>query len=245
MSARIAPVALALAMLLVPTLAPAQDEDGSAVSAADADKGMDLRPASIKVGSSSLGQILIDARGRTLYAMDARIVRARYGAGANYCRDACAEKWIALAAPKGATPVGRWKVIEGGVGPQWAWNNDPVFTYAADSGSGSVAGQNYDDLWTVITYVPPMPTVTAPAAVSIVFADGAYQMTDDQGRKLFTADCANGCKDWQRLGAGLANRDVGPWQVSREGDRAHWLYKGKQVFVASGDMPSGAMALRP
>ncbi len=237
-------VPLAFALLLQPALAVAQDEEGSAV-VADAGKGMDARPAAVKVGKSARGAILTDASGRTLYAMDARTVRSRYGAGVDYCRDACAQMWRALPAAKDAVPVGHWKVVTGAAGPQWAWNNNAVFTYAKDAGPGSVAGNGYDDLWNVIAYVPPPPSVVAPAAVSIVYADGAYVMTDDAGHRLFTGQCADGCALWQRLDAGLANRAVGEWKVARDGDRAHWLYRGQPVFVASGDPPPGTKPLHP
>lgn len=238
-------LALALAAMLSGAPAHAQDEAGGTVSAADADKGMEARPASVKVGHSSLGDVLTDAQGRTLYAMDAGVVRARYGASYGYCHDACAQKWTALAAPKDAAPIGHWKVVTGAVGPQWAWNNNLVFTYAADAAPGSVAGNGYDDLWTVIAYVPPVPTLVAPAAVSIVYADGAYRMTDDAGHPLFTGHCAQDCAAWQPLGAGQASRAVGEWKPVRDGDRAHWLFRGQPVYVAADDTPPGATLLKP
>lgn len=232
----------AIALLATPSMAVAQGGDKTAP---EADNNMDLRPATTKIGKSSLGALLTDERGRTLYAMDARIARSRYGAGVKYCRDACARKWIAFTAPADAAPVGKWSAVDGAAGPQWAWNGNPVFTYADDSAPGSVAGNGYEDLWSVIAYVPPVPKVVVPAAVSIAYADNAYVMTDDSGRRLFTGNCAKSCGDWQPLNAGLSNRSVGEWRVSREGDRAHWLYKGQTVFVASGDLPAGAAFLRP
>ncbi|MET0363932.1 MAG: hypothetical protein ABW169_04700 [Sphingobium sp.] len=239
--------ALALALALIPVSGHAQEGEDAAASAGNSD---DNRPASVHVGSSSLGAIHVDAQGRTLYAMDMRTLRSRYGAGADYCKGPCATTWTAVPAAQGAISTGRWTVVKGATGPQWAWNGNPVFTFAKDTGAGSIAGNGYDDMWAVIAYTPPPPKLVAPATIRPVYAADGYVLANAEGRLLFTQ--VGGTADstqWMPLTAGLASQSVGQWQVSRDADRPRWLFKGQPVYVAQGkspaDLPSGTAPLRP
>ncbi|HEX7874288.1 MAG TPA: hypothetical protein VF475_15355 [Sphingobium sp.] len=240
-----AAMAWALALSSAPVHAQKGDEATASAAAND-----DNRPAAIRIGQSSLGAVHTDAQGRTLYAMDMRTLRSRYGVGTDYCKGPCAETWTPLPAAQGAAAIGRWTVVKGATGPQWAWNGNPVFTYAKDAGAGSVAGNAYEDMWNVIAYVPPPPRVVAPATIRPAYAADGYLLANGDGRLLFSA--VGGMADsgqWTPLNAGLASQPVGQWQVSRDGDRPHWLFKGQPVYVAQGkspsDLPGGTAPLRP
>jgi predicted lipoprotein with Yx(FWY)xxD motif len=165
----------------------------------------------------------------------------------------CTQTWTEAAAPADARPVGDWSVIAGRTGPQWAYRKNPVFTYAADKAPGDTSGDAYDDLWTVIVHTPPAPSLTAPPVVSARLVTGAYVLTDGDGHALFVPSdktpCTTACAAWTPLLAGLSVRDLGDWTVERGGPRAHWLYRGKAVFVSPLDdpaaVPDGGQPLRP
>lgn len=238
-----------LCALLAP-LASASAQQGNDPAAA---VGTDGFPAVVKVGQSALGEIFTSASGMTVYAMDARIARSRSGAGTDYCVGPCAKVWTPVPAAADAKPIGRWSVVKGAQGPQWAFKGNPIFTFQADRAPGSTAGNAYDDLWSVIPYVPPVPRISAPDSVKPLFVGRAYILADASGRALFAAPdggkCAGACESWSPLLAGMASRDVGDWKVVRDADRAHWSYRGRPVYVADEQaptaIPAGAVMLKP
>ena len=217
-------------------------------------------PPAVSVRASALGLIYVDAKGRTLYAVMPGIY-GRYqflqgGAASKFCTASCAERWSSLIAPADAKPIGAWKVVEGVSGPQWAYGNSPVFTFSGDTQPGDLNGHEYDDAWVALSYIPPEPHLAAPPNVSSSLAKGEYLLTDLQKRPLYvlaggeaSATCFPDCGDLLPLIAGMTNRRVGEWSVSREGDRLQWTYRGKLVYVASTttptDLPEGAVVLRP
>lgn len=205
------------------------------------------RPAGVSIGQTESGAVFIDARGMTLYSLNARLAGSRSGASLKYCVGPCTSVWSPLVAPADAQAVAPWTVVDGALGRQWAYKGNPVFTYLQDRAPGSRAGDGYDDLWTAIAYVPPPPQIVAPASVTVLFVDGAYIMADRKGRALFTSDCAAGCE--QPLVGGMASLPIGDWKVARSGDRPQWTYRGKPVYVSQNErktrVPQGAVVLRP
>ena len=193
-------------------------------------------PEGVAVARSKLGNIFVDARGRTLYALNVRQAAFRSGARTKYCVGPCERTWAVFAAPADAKPVGDWKVSVDVRGPQWTYKSNLVFVFATDRKPGDVGGDGYDDLWSVISYVPPVPTLTAPANVAARFADGVYVLADNQGHALFVAAksgaCGTACVEWSPFLAGLAGQGVGDWSVVRDGDRPQWAYHGQRVFVS-------------
>lgn len=208
------------------------------------------RPSGVSVGQTKTGAVFVDARGMTLYALNARLAASRSGASLKFCIGPCALIWAPLVAPADAQPVGPWKVVEGAQGPQWSYKGNPVFTYLEDRAPGSTAGDGYEDLWKALVYVPPAPAVVAPASVTVRFVEGAYIMADRQGRALFTTKagdvCGAACA--QPLLAGMASQPIGDWTVSRDGDRPQWTYRGKPVYVSQDEerrVPAVGIGLRP
>jgi len=226
-----------LALLVMGTRADAQ---GLRSAAATADDG---HPADISSGKTDSGLAYTDSRGMTLYAMNVRY--ASYivqGADAlKYCSGECAKSWIPAKAAADAKPVGPWKVVDGAGGPQWSYKGDPLFTYAGDSGPGSTAGKERDNLFNLLSYIPPVPNVKAPAPVKTVFVGEAYILEDGQGHALFTdKSCGTECRNWIPLSAGMASRGIGDWKISREGDRLQWTYRGLLVYVSQEEQPTRA-----
>lgn len=227
-----------------------QNGQGAQNPAMNQVSGADLgRPPGIASGQSKLGAVYVDSRGLTLYAMSRRYANSRSAGfnGLKYCTGPCTQTWTALMAAADAKPIGNWIIVDGAQGPQWAYKGDPVFTYAADQSPGSTGGDGKDDLWRVMAYIPPVPTITAPAAVAPLFADGAYLLADNQGHALYTSDkdAAGG----EPLLAGMASQGTGDWTVSRDGDQPQWAYRGKLVYVSQQTVPTQVPAegtvLRP
>jgi predicted lipoprotein with Yx(FWY)xxD motif len=227
-----------LTLLMMGTSADAQ---GLRSAAATADDG---HPADISSGKTDSGLAYTDSRGMTLYSMNLRYVSyvAQGGDALKYCSGECAKSWIAAKAPADAKPIGPWKVVDGTEGPQWSYKGDPLFTYAGDSAPGSTGGKDRDNLFNLLTYIPPVPRVTAPAPVKTVFVGEAYILEDGQGHALFTIDesCGADCRNWIPFAAGMASRSIGDWKISREGDRLQWEYRGRLVYVSQEEQPTRA-----
>lgn len=100
--------------------------------------------SSVKLASTKLGKLLVDAQGRTLYLFEADkgVMSA--------CGGACANVWPPLTitgkptAGTGitASKLGTTKRSDGST--EVTYNGHPLYTYAGDSGPGQTAGQGID-----------------------------------------------------------------------------------------------------
>jgi predicted lipoprotein with Yx(FWY)xxD motif len=230
----------------------AQASQGRAAQGARVGSGADEgHPDGVSFAQSNLGPVYVDAHGMTLYALNMRYAapRTQDFNGLKYCTGPCAQNWIPLASIPEAKPLGQWRVVDGARGPQWAYRGDPVFTYVGDKAPGSTAGDGYDDGWTAMRYIPPVPKVVGPANVMPLFADGAYLLVDRQGHALYSGTCASDCDNWSPFLAGMAAQGVGDWTVSHDGDRAQWMLHGRPVYVSQEDVPTqvpaNTSAIRP
>jgi predicted lipoprotein with Yx(FWY)xxD motif len=228
--------------LLVP--GPAMAQAAMPASSDTAALDTSAHPATISVRTGKAGFYYADAAGMTLYALNAPVARGRSGATLDYCIGPCQKIWTPLTAPADAAPVGLWKVVKAMQGPQWTYRDNLVFTYNADRAPGDLGGDNYDDLWNVIDYVPPAPKIVAPAGVIPLYLTGTYLLGDAGGHVLFTApgSCGEACMGWTPFAAGMAARDVGDWTVERGGARPQWRYRGKAIFIADDEQPNRALA---
>ncbi len=103
--------------------------------------------SSVKISQSSLGPILTDQAGRTLYAF------TNDKNGTSSCAGTCIATWPALAGGKAVAAsagartalLGGTKRAEGTVQATYgAW---PLYYYAGDVTPGDVDGQGVDDVW--------------------------------------------------------------------------------------------------
>jgi predicted lipoprotein with Yx(FWY)xxD motif len=103
---------------------------------------------------TSLGTILVDGRGRTVY------VFANDKTNASTCTDACAAVWPAVPVP--ATPPTSLPGVTGALGMttrsdgghQLTVAGHPVYTFSGDSAPGQTNGQGVNlngGLWTVVS----------------------------------------------------------------------------------------------
>lgn len=92
-------LAFCIASGLVPAMALAQPADLPIPAATTSQY-----PPGVSVRKTAGGPVYTDARGRTLYGMDMRVLIRWSPDPALYCKDDCARDWEPLMAPEGAKP---------------------------------------------------------------------------------------------------------------------------------------------
>lgn len=108
--------------------------------------------ADLAVAQTSLGEVLVDGQGKTVYVFD----KDAKGATASACTDQCATTWPAVVATA-ATPTGDGvdadlASITGVSGePQVTVDGLPVYTFAKDTAPGDVMGQGVMGKWWVLS----------------------------------------------------------------------------------------------
>jgi predicted lipoprotein with Yx(FWY)xxD motif len=94
---------------------------------------------------TSLGPVLADARGMTLYTY------AEDEPGVSNCGMLCREYWPPALAPAEAQPSGDITIVALDDGKrQWAWKDRPLYTYVDDKNPGDVTGEGVDGEWYVV-----------------------------------------------------------------------------------------------
>ena len=119
--------------------------------------------ATVKTANSSLGTILVDANGRTLYAFmpDTATMSA--------CTASCAVLWPAVTvtgAPVAGTGVtaSMLTTITDANGTQVVYGGHPLYTFANDHAAGDVNGQGFaNGLWHVVSPSGQIVTTSTPA----------------------------------------------------------------------------------
>jgi predicted lipoprotein with Yx(FWY)xxD motif len=99
----------------------------------------------LKVQKTSLGNVLADPNGMTLYTFD------KDSTGTSSCNGECAEYWPPVKAGADAKPVGDLTVITRDDGSkQWADDGKPLYTFVKDKKPGDVMGENFKNIWHVV-----------------------------------------------------------------------------------------------
>jgi predicted lipoprotein with Yx(FWY)xxD motif len=103
----------------------------------------------VAVRDSSLGDVLVDAAGMTLY------VYAFDTPGVSTCVDACALTWPPLLATTidvgdGLQPAAFTLVARPDGTTQVAVNGAPLYRFSGDIDPGDTAGQGFNELWLVV-----------------------------------------------------------------------------------------------
>jgi predicted lipoprotein with Yx(FWY)xxD motif len=147
----------ALGLLAVAGCGSAGGEDDTGTTSAAA-------PGVLATSDSDLGEIVVDAEGRTVYVFD----RDTAGSGASSCADTCLDSWPAVTvegedAPEVEGVSGEVGTIERDDGTrQVTLGGLPLYTYAGDSDAGDVTGQGVQGVWWVVS--PDGAKVTETAA---------------------------------------------------------------------------------
>jgi predicted lipoprotein with Yx(FWY)xxD motif len=143
-----------------------------------------------------------------------------------------------------------WTIIQGPQGPQWVYKGwHMVYTRKGERPGGTAYDGSDNFTWNTLKFVPPAPKLAAPSSVSTQFIDGAYALTDKNGRVLFTGICAADCHGWLPLAAPMAGKGFGEWAISLASDTPQWTWRGKPVFISQEDspvkVPPSGTVLRP
>jgi predicted lipoprotein with Yx(FWY)xxD motif len=89
---------------------------------------------------SSMGPILVDEHGMTLYTFD------KDEANMSNCYDQCAVNWPPLMAMGDAMAEGDWTVVERTDGTkQWAYKGQPLYLWVNDHAPGDMDGEGKAD----------------------------------------------------------------------------------------------------
>jgi predicted lipoprotein with Yx(FWY)xxD motif len=108
-----------------------------------------MEPA--KTMETSMGEILVDANGMTLYTFD----KDTQGASMSACVDQCIENWPPLVAEEGAMAEGDWTIVDykatdGTMGKMWAYEGWPVYLWVKDTQPGDTTGDGVGGVWHVV-----------------------------------------------------------------------------------------------
>ena len=115
------------------------------VGAAVASGGSSARPAAVASGSSALGRIIVDSRGRTLYLFE----KDRRGASA--CSGVCLAYWPPLLTSgtptviKGAKPSLLGKIRRADGTRQVTYAGHPLYLFSGDTARGQTNGEGLKD----------------------------------------------------------------------------------------------------
>ncbi len=91
---------------------------------------------------TSLGNVFATKQGMTLYTF------TRDDASVSNCYGGCAESWPPFTASINAEPWGAFTVIERTDGSyQWAYNDQPLYTWVGDRQRGDVNGHEINNVW--------------------------------------------------------------------------------------------------
>ena len=100
----------------------------------------------ITMQDTSLGTVLADANGMTLYLFD------NDEPGVTNCYDRCAENWPPLIADEGAmVDDDHYSLVARTDGTmQWAYDGWPLYLWINDAAPGDTTGDGVGDVWHVI-----------------------------------------------------------------------------------------------
>jgi predicted lipoprotein with Yx(FWY)xxD motif len=142
-----------LAALTVALAACGGNDDGASGPAAPAapetTAAQEASGATVAVASSRLGEILVDAQGRTLYAF------TKDKGDQSACSGECATNWPALTGTATAGTGAQASLLSTSMQPngtsQVTYDGRPLYHFAGDAKPGDTNGQGVGDVWFVLT----------------------------------------------------------------------------------------------
>lgn len=121
--------------------------------------------ATVLIGDTSLGKVLTNSDGMTLYLFQ------NDTAGQSNCTGSCAQLWPAATVPQGVTPTagpgitGKLGVIQRADGSyQVTINGMPLYLYSGDSKPGDTNGQGIKGIWHVVDAAGNPITAAQPSS---------------------------------------------------------------------------------
>ena len=131
--------------------ATASSPSSSAPASSSASAPAEEAAPVLAAADGDLGEIAVDADGRTVYVFD----EDTPGSGESVCTDECAATWPAVAvegdAPSADGVEGELGTIEREDGTlQLTLDGRPLYRFAGDGSPGDVTGQGVDGTWFVV-----------------------------------------------------------------------------------------------
>jgi predicted lipoprotein with Yx(FWY)xxD motif len=141
--------AVVAALAVVLTACGGGDDQGSGATATTA-AAQPAAEGTVAVASTGLGEVLVDAKGRTLY------VFTKDKGDQSVCSGKCAAAWPALTVTGGATPgtgvqaslLSTSKQTNGST--QVTYGGKPLYYFAGDAAPGETKGQGLNGVWFVV-----------------------------------------------------------------------------------------------
>lgn len=128
--------------------------------------------AGLKIAQSSLGNIVVDGAGRSLYLF----TKDTKGSGKSSCTGQCLATWsplVATGTPSGDGITGTLGTIPTPDGKkQVTLNGWPLYYFAADKAPGDVRGQGIQGTWWVVTAAGVAISAAASSAAASSSASG-------------------------------------------------------------------------
>jgi predicted lipoprotein with Yx(FWY)xxD motif len=91
---------------------------------------------------TSIGEVFATAEGLTLYTF------TKDAPAKSNCDGGCAASWPPFTAKKNAKTWGEFSVIERSDGSyQWAYKNQPLYTWVGDKNAGDINGHEMGKVW--------------------------------------------------------------------------------------------------
>jgi predicted lipoprotein with Yx(FWY)xxD motif len=145
----------ALAVALTGCTTPAAEEppaDTGTSTEAETEAPEETSSAALTTADSSLGEIVVDGEGMTVYMFD----NDTQGADASVCEGECATNWPAVTTdsenPEVEGVTGEVGTIEGVDGStQVTLNGWPLYYFVGDEAAGDTNGQGVNQVWWVLT----------------------------------------------------------------------------------------------
>ena len=132
--------------------APSSEAPSESAAAASPSESAAASGATVNLGETSLGSVLVDGDGKTLYIFTPDAASA----GKSVCNGDCAAAWPPLlgdAAPTLGTGLEAddfTTITRDDGATQIAFYGMPLYYFAADAAAGDVKGQGLNDKWYVI-----------------------------------------------------------------------------------------------
>ncbi|AWB94939.1 hypothetical protein DCE93_04075 [Agromyces badenianii] len=145
-------LAVALAGCSAPSAQEPMYSEGTSETSEAPDTGAESSQGALTTAESSLGEIVVDGEGMTVYMFD----NDTKGADESACAGECATNWPAVTTESGVPEVegvtGEVGTITGVDGStQVTLNGWPLYSFAGDGASGDTNGQGVGDVWWVLT----------------------------------------------------------------------------------------------
>ena len=147
-AASLAAAAVALIALAGCSAGSGSDTSGGSPSASTGAASGSASAAVLKTGDTSLGTVVVDGTGLTVYVFD----KDTQNSGKSACSGACAAQWPAVETDSGKPDVtgvtGTVSTITSIDGKQQVTLDGwPLYTFAGDSSAGDVTGQGVGGIW--------------------------------------------------------------------------------------------------